>query len=114
MKIATRRNIKRRKNYSSLEQTIQQLRWCLFSMIGRKQNAMCLSDFHKYDTAIHQVQSELMLRKAEFSISKIRNVCYITRRERGVSRAFRLSRQTFKEKVHSHYFVGVTQFPTKG
>jgi len=72
-----------------------------------------MSQKKQYKKALIQIKLGLIQQKADSSISKIRNTCYISRRSRGVSRAFRLSRMTFKEQMQLEYFTGVTRFPAK-
>jgi ribosomal protein S14 len=116
MKISIKRNQKRRVNYSRKESKFQYLHWILFSLTSRLRcNSFLLSQSEKkqYKKALIQIKLQFMHQKADFSISKIRNTCYISRRSRGVSRAFRLSRMSFKEQMQLEYFTGVTRFPAK-
>jgi len=112
MKLALKHNLQRRRQFQMVEQDIQLTRWSLFSMLYRCNNLRVERTKLLYEKAIYRTKLHLMIRKADYSISKIKNVCYVSRRNRGISRAFRLSRQTFKEQVQKHYFVGVTKFPS--
>ena len=111
MRLELQHNLKRRKQYITVEQDLQLLKWSLFSLRTRIHDIRIPNTIDLYEKAIYRAQLNLMLRKANYSISKIKNVCYVSRRNRGVSRAFRLSRQTFKEQVQKHQFIGVTRFP---
>jgi ribosomal protein S14 len=112
MKLTLKHNLQRRQYFANNEIDSQLLKWALFSMISKK-NCLLTKKKQKnlYTSAIYNAKLKLMLKKSDFSISKIKNVCYVSRRNRGVSRAFRLSRQSFKEQVQNHYFAGVTRFP---
>jgi ribosomal protein S14 len=119
MKIKTQRNIKRRFSYAKQEKEIILLHYGLFSLsnrysklgmsFGNKDTTRLLE--RKYKQTIERVKLFLMFRKADASISKIKNMCYISNRSRGVNRAFRLSRMSLKEEIQNKLFIGVTRFP---
>lgn len=114
MKQSLKSNIVRRKRFYANEHKIHMLKWGLSYLLGQKNNYLLSQQQHKYNSILRdRVNKELMLRHADASISKVKSVCYISKRSRGISRAFRLSRMSFKEQMRKEYFVGVTRFPAR-
>ena len=114
MKQSLKTNIIRRKRFHKSEFNKKMLKWGLVRLLGQKQNYLLSQAQHAYNLKIQkQITLSLMNRSENTSISKIKSMCYVSKRSRGVSRAFRLSRMSFKEQMQKEYFVGVTRFPAK-
>jgi len=114
MKQSFKSNITRRKRFYINETKIHMLKWGLSRILGQKNNYLLSPRQHKLNKVLKEkINKELMLRHADASISKIKSMCYVSKRSRGISRAFRLSRMSFKEQMRKEYFVGVTRFPAK-
>jgi ribosomal protein S14 len=114
MKQSLKSNIIRRKRFYKDEFQKKMLKWGLARLLGQKRNYLLSQTQHARNLRIQkQITLSLMNRNADASVSKIKSMCYVSKRSRGVSRAFRLSRMSFKEQMQKEYFVGVTRYPAK-
>ena len=114
MKQSLKSNIIRRRRFNNSEVQKKMLRWGLVRLLGQKQNYLLSQKQHAENLQLQkQITLSLMNRHADASISKIKSMCYISKRSRGVSRAFRLSRMSFKEQMEKEYFIGVTRYPAR-
>lgn len=93
-----RQNKKNRKNFKLKEVSIQ-LRNFLIEKTQRESNKNLIKIMHK---------KEKMNKKT--SITKIKNICTKTYRQRGTMKKFHLSRITFRELVSNKKINGVKKY----